>query len=313
MSNDLLQRLMAAQTDEERSWIATESFLESLPEEVATALWAVAIPHWFDADILAALCPELADRAEEIYRQLQNLSCVEVFPDRGHNVHELTRNQLLDRLWKDNSEWFIDLASRAAVYFAKDDRPEIQIERIYHLVVAKTEQGVRKLADLANAWQRSFRRDELDSLIAFLQEQIRANRTTISVKAETIYWDGKIKFRFYKTKEALERYEAALALYCEIGDRLGEANTLQAIGDVLQFLNRSTKALERYEATLALYREIGDRLGEANTLQAIGDVLQFLNRSTEALERYEATLALYREIGDRLGEANTLKAILTVR
>ncbi len=47
MNNDLLQRLMAAQTDEERSWIATESLLESLPEDVKTALWAVAIPHWF--------------------------------------------------------------------------------------------------------------------------------------------------------------------------------------------------------------------------------------------------------------------------
>jgi len=38
MINDLLQRLMAAQTDEERSWIATESLLESLPEDVKSAL-----------------------------------------------------------------------------------------------------------------------------------------------------------------------------------------------------------------------------------------------------------------------------------
>ena len=109
--------------------------------------------------------------------------------------------------------------------------------------------------------------------------------------------------------EALERYEAALAFYRDIGDRLGEANTLKAIGDVLQFLKRSTEALERYEAALAFYRDIGDRLGEANTLKAIGDVLQFLDRRTEALERYEAALAFYRDIGARLGEANSLQAI----
>jgi hypothetical protein len=33
---------------------------------------------------------------------------------------------------------------------------------------------------------------------------------------------------------------------------------------------------------LQFYRDIGDRLGEANTLKAIGDVLQFLTRSDEA-------------------------------
>jgi len=156
----------------------------------------VAVPHWFDAEILAALCPELADLAEEIYRQLQLISCVEVFPERGHNVHELTRNQLLDRLWKDNPERFRELSDRVAAYFAQTDRPENQIEWIYQLAVANPDRCINELSDLANGWQNTFRRAELDSLIAFLQMQIRANRTTVAVKAETIYWDGKIKFRF---------------------------------------------------------------------------------------------------------------------
>ena len=309
MINDILQRLMAAQTEEERRWIATESLLESLPKEVKSALWAVAIPHWFNVEILAALCPELADRAEEIYRQLQTISCVEVFPERGHNVHELTRNQLLERLWKDSPERFRELSDRAAVYFAQTNRPENQIEWIYHLAVANPDRCINELSDLANAWQNAFRRAELDSLIAFLQMQIRANRTTVAVKAETIYWDGKIKSRFYQAKEALERYEAALAFYREIGARLGEANTLQAIGAVLRFLKRSTEALEMYEEALTFFREIDYSLGEANTLKAIGDVLQFLKQSTKALQMYEAAIAIYCEIGDRLGEANTLKAI----
>ncbi|MEH2231351.1 MAG: tetratricopeptide repeat protein, partial [Nostoc sp.] len=83
----------------------------------------------------------------------------------------------------------------------------------------------------------------------------------------------------------------------------------KAIGDVLQFLDRRDQALERYETALSFFRDIGDRLGEANTLRAIGNVLQFLKRSDEALERYETALSFYRDIGDRLGEANTLIAI----
>ncbi|MEO1095211.1 MAG: tetratricopeptide repeat protein, partial [Cyanobacteria bacterium J06638_28] len=79
-----------------------------------------------------------------------------------------------------------------------------------------------------------------------------------------------------------------------------------AVGDVLQFLKRSTEALKHYEQALELFRAVGARLGEANTLQAVGDVLQFLKRSTEALKHYEQALELFRAVGDRLGEANTL-------
>ena len=70
-----------------------------------------------------------------------------------------------------------------------------------------------------------------------------------------------------------------LSFHRSTGDRLGEANTLQAIGDVLQFLDRRSEALENYEQAIGIYRQVGDRLGEANTLKAIGDVLQFLNGS----------------------------------
>ena len=128
-------------------------------------------------------------------------------------------------------------------------------------------------------------------------------------EANTLQAIGDVLQFLKRSDEALSRYEQALSFYREIGDRLGEANTLQAIGDVLQFLKRSDEALSRYEQALSFYREIGDRLGEANTLKAIGDVLQFLDRRDEALSRYEQALSFYREIGDRLGEANTLQAI----
>lgn len=168
----------------------------------------------------------LADEAEEPYGDLQKLSCVEIFADRGHNVHELTHNQLLDRLWQDDRERFRDLSGKAAAYFANGDKPESQIERIYHLVIAEPENENSELFNLAQLWSNSYRKAEVESLILNLQQQIAVNRVTGAVKAETSFWDGKVKFRFYRAKEALERYEAALAFYREIGDRLGEANVL---------------------------------------------------------------------------------------
>jgi tetratricopeptide (TPR) repeat protein len=232
-----------------------------------------------------------------------------MFPERGHNVHELTRNQLLDRLWQDNPERFRELSAKAASYFADGNKPEMQIERIYHLVIAEPANENSELFNLAQLWSNNYRKAEVESLILNLQQHIAANRVTVAVKAETSFWDGKIKFRFYQATAALESYEAALSFYSEIGDWLGEANTLQEIGDVLLFLERSNEALQWYEVALTYYSEIGDCLGKANTLKALGNVLQFLKQSTEALEKYEAALACYREIEDRLGEANTLKAI----
>ncbi|MHC5826609.1 MAG: tetratricopeptide repeat protein [Nostoc sp.] len=70
---------------------------------------------------------------------------------------------------------------------------------------------------------------------------------------------------------------------------------------------RSDEALQRYETALSFYRDTGSRLGEANTLKAIGYILQFLDRRDEALQRYETALSFYRDIGDRLGEANILQ------
>ena len=218
MSNDLLQKLRAAQTDEERSWIVTESLLESLPEDVASALWAVAIPHWFDGEILAALCPELADRADEIYRQLQELSCVEVFPERGHNVHELTRNQLLDRLWKDNPERFRALSGKASAYFKTNDESDPQIEWIYHLLVVDSDTGISEFQSMAQRWDSTFHITELSSLIIQLKQQFDTNRITVEInliKAIINFWEGKIKFISNKINDALESYKKAEYFYRE--------------------------------------------------------------------------------------------------
>ncbi|MGL5060115.1 MAG: NB-ARC domain-containing protein, partial [Microcoleus sp.] len=52
-------------------------------------------------------------------------------------------------------------------------------------------------------------------------------------------------------------------------------------------------------------RARGEFWEEANTLTAIGDVLQFLDRRDEALDRYNTALTLYEQVGDNLGKANT--------
>nr|MCU0490751.1 AAA family ATPase [Chloroflexaceae bacterium] len=99
---------------------------------------------------------------------------------------------------------------------------------------------------------------------------------------------------------ALASYAQALGLFRAVGAKLGEANVLQAIGDVQQFRKDTAAALASYEAALGLYRAVGDRVGEANVLQAIGDVQQFRDEREAALASYAQALGLFRAVGAKL-------------
>ena len=137
----------------------------------------------------------------------------------------------------------------------------------------------------------------------------------------------------------------------EVGDRAGEAVTLNNMAVVYQCDGAAQRALELYEQALPLTREVGDRAGEAATLNNMALVyrargspsehwscMSRLCRSRErwetvpgkqppsttwrgvpgdgaaqrALELYEQALPLMREVGDRAGEATTLANIADV-
>ncbi|MBK8796215.1 MAG: hypothetical protein IPM07_07470 [Anaerolineales bacterium] len=64
----------------------------------------------------------------------------------------------------------------------------------------------------------------------------------------------------------------ALAIYPDIGARLGEANVQKALGDLALREADLGEARRRYAAALAIYPDIGARLGEANVQKALGDL-----------------------------------------
>lgn len=309
MSQDLLARLIAAKSSAERTWIITENLLNELPSDLASLVWSAAVTHWFTPEILVALRPELQLQIAELYSELLKLSFVEVFPDKGYNIHELTRKLMLEHLWKTNQEEFLLLSARAVDYFANDNKSEGQIEWLYHLVVVDfTNQGKEQLKNLVQAWKKNFRHAEMEYLINALLEQVESNRVTVEAKAEIYYRAGNTKFSVYQNSEALSYYEQALASYREISDSVGEANMLAAQGDVLRFRKQSDEAMQRYEQALELYRKTDDLLGEAKTLYAQGAFLQFCKQSDEAIKYYEKALELYRKKEDLLGVADILKA-----
>ena len=70
--------------------------------------------------------------------------------------------------------------------------------------------------------------------------------------------------------QALTYYQQALPIRREVGDRAGEATTLNNIGAVYDGLGDRAQALTYYQQALPIRREVGDRAGEAATLNNIG-------------------------------------------
>ena len=79
-------------------------------------------------------------------------------------------------------------------------------------------------------------------------------------------------------------------------DRLGEANCLKSLGDLLLRVADLDGARKAYEEALPIYREIRERLGEANCLQSLGDLLLRVADLDGARKAYEEALPIYREI-----------------
>jgi len=98
----LLKQLQQASTDEERAWLILQFNLNSLPTAVQNAVWRAVVPDWFNRHSLAELLEtELTD---DEWEKLIILSYVEIYPQRGWNIHEATRDLLLHRLAQDKPD-----------------------------------------------------------------------------------------------------------------------------------------------------------------------------------------------------------------
>jgi CHAT domain-containing protein len=89
---------------------------------------------------------------------------------------------------------------------------------------------------------------------------------------------GMIYVEMGKTAEALTHYQQALAIQEEVGDRRGQAITLDKIGQTYGLTDQPVKSLENYQQALKRWEEINDRQGKALTLYGIARVERKQNK-----------------------------------
>jgi len=97
--------------------------------------------------------------------------------------------------------------------------------------------------------------------------------------------------------EAAASFTLALDLYTRIGHRLGEAEVLNAIGDLLLATGTAREAHTRHEQALAIATGIGSLPQEAQALEGIGRCLMHERYSQEAIAPLRRALEIYESIG----------------
>jgi tetratricopeptide (TPR) repeat protein len=107
--------------------------------------------------------------------------------------------------------------------------------------------------------------------------------------------------------------EQALATFRDIGSRLGEANALCWLGDVVRDTGNLAEAAHVLNQALLVYREIGNRHGTASALHNLGSVHQAAGDVPAAEDLLAQARDLYHDVGDALGEAQTLNQIGILR
>ena len=113
--------------------------------------------------------------------------------------------------------------------------------------------------------------------------------------------------------EAITRHTAAIQAARYLGDRLGQANALDDLGDVRRLTSDYPAAAQALEQALGIYRDIGNRLGQANALHDLGVVRGTTGDYPAAAQVLEQALGIYRDLGDRLGQAGALRDLGDVR
>jgi predicted ATPase len=105
---------------------------------------------------------------------------------------------------------------------------------------------------------------------------------------------------------ARARFEEALAIMRELGDRRGIASSLNGLGNVAHEQGDFAPARALYEESLAIWRELGNRRGIARSLAGLGNVTHEQGDFAPAQALYEESLAIWRELGDRRAIAHSL-------
>ncbi|KAJ6501409.1 hypothetical protein DFH09DRAFT_1375733 [Mycena vulgaris] len=115
--------------------------------------------------------------------------------------------------------------------------------------------------------------------------------------------------RLNRLEEAERALQSALDFYTEVNNRLAQANALWSLGELYTRLDRLEEAERALQSALDLHTEVNAKFGQANGLWRLGELYTRLDRHEEAERALKSALDLHTEVNDKLGQANDLQSL----
>jgi tetratricopeptide (TPR) repeat protein len=172
--------------------------------------------------------------------------------------------------------------------------------------------GARMCFALWRFWQQRGYLNEARTLF----ERVAAQGWTLDATDQARFDEafGGIAYWQSDQSTASKRYDQALRIWREIGDKREIANALynRAYADLIEVMEGRASQLPPgatsplLDEALALYRELGDEGGEGNILWALGSLNYFTADPATAEGWYQRSLELHRSAGNRSMEAWSL-------
>ena len=173
MNDDIVRQLQQATSEAQKTWIITDALLKTLPNTLAEGALAAAVPHWFNADILAALLQVESAEAEHLYHDLQVLSISEPFGVLGYALHDLTRTGILSHLAANQTDLFINYSQGAYQYFCQFEDQQNTVEALYHLLATNKLLGLEKFKKQMNIYRRETNFSAANNLVRNALELVK--------------------------------------------------------------------------------------------------------------------------------------------
>jgi serine/threonine protein kinase/tetratricopeptide (TPR) repeat protein len=117
---------------------------------------------------------------------------------------------------------------------------------------------------------------------------------------------GRVEIKNSNPQGGLDDLTRALNLAIRLGNQQEKANIQQAMGIAYGMLNKPDDALQNYQASLAIKQQIGDKRGAGASLEQIASLQDSMGHPDAAMASFKQALAIRREIGDKDGIGNTL-------
>ncbi len=107
-------------------------------------------------------------------------------------------------------------------------------------------------------------------------------------------------------QKAINYHLKAIALYRQIGDKIGEAINLVNVGVAQKSLGNREEAIKLYTQSLQIQKEAGIEMFQAATLSNFGTLYLEIGKNEKAIENFETALALQRKLRIPVGEMASL-------